>query len=112
MKNYFEPDDFYGAWSIDDAAKLANDKLQKLIDASLVVYWSNKEQLIYRERILGATDQARLICIEPIEQKPCVHSVAMSRLGTRGRWELATGLDGRISCGKCGVELIAEWRAK
>lgn len=96
---------------LEDAAEIANTKLQQLIDASPVVYgrWDG----VYRQ--FGEsyaskhnpenTYKARLLFIEPIVKEPCKHEPLGEHL-MNGKTIYHT------ECRHCGIELKAEWKAK
>lgn len=91
----------------DDIAQLVNDELDRIIEASPVVFgkfiketygWSMSESTG-----LGDTHRGRLICIEELEKPECVHEhSAIYDEHQRKYHDL---------CKHCGVELQAEWKA-
>ena len=105
MKDYFKPADFvFGLDSRnEEAAQIANEKLNKLIESWPVVYFENATSRIrHCSEIKHDTDthSARLAFIEPIVIKECIHEPV-----THG------GLIG-YKCKHCGVELQATWSEK
>lgn len=121
MVDIFKPSDFMQHLDMEyvskQCAEIANAKLNKLIESWPTVYaLANNGQWYLNQQALpiAATNKARLAFIEEIKKEPCSHSVAMSRFGPHGRWELCTGLDGIIRCGSCDVELetVPTWSEK
>lgn len=123
MRDIFKPEDFSGssdflAW--EEAAVIANEKLNKLIESWPVVYFSSQNALgelagsaglIIGVKQDGDNHKARLAFVEEIPQEPCKHTVASHRAGN-GPWVLDTEYDGSFTCGKCGVKLEMQWKEK
>lgn len=127
MKNFFKPEDFRSGHpdkpesyvDAHKAAKIANEKLNKLIESWSVVYGKNNQWDITDGRpdsYLGCTHKARLAFIEEIPKEQCKHE-PISLLGKGYSQEIS--YRGDISeflfsskCKHCGVELVAEWKEK
>ncbi len=107
MKDFFKPEDFSPIMSNEGLAKVANEKLRKLIEASPLVYGlktrSNKWAFDQEENHFTNTHTARLMFIEEIKKEPCKHEPSKTRLDFGG---IPISI-----CVHCGVELqVAEWR--
>lgn len=108
----FKPEDFGGQYGAVQCAAIANAKLQEWLANTTDIYGTKEEFLTgIFNRNCPATHKGKLVCIEELVKNPCKHTVAMHRLG-QGSWELCTEQDGKIVCGKCGVELDLEWKEK
>lgn len=112
MKNIFNPEDFrYGDSTIyfnglheEKAARLANEKLNKLIESWPMVD-ANKDftgHFVATTRLMeDGSHTAYLAFIKENPKKQCKHTPY--RLAqTKEEWRCAT----------CGVELVAEWKEK
>lgn len=118
----FIPSDFSGLFSLTeiDAAQIANAKLATLIQSWPVVYGientqdncpDNNKYFFQSSKCRMDNYRARLAFIEPIDKEPCKHTVAMSRFANQP-WTIATSDGDKFLCGKCGVELVIEWKEK
>lgn len=131
VKNFFKPDDFKflpdekgnrnSSFSEEisqsaaiTCAKVANETLNKLIESWPSVYWSGKEQLIYREQIRDATHKARLAFIEEIQKEPCKHEalVIVKTAGFKTDAPYFINVLEAAKCRHCGVALKATWSEK
>lgn len=144
MKNLFKPEDFreaafgnfHTAFGIDglltkeNAAKLANEKLQTLIESWPVIMTtkcftdSNPEDLSWHPEnipdesshyIQFCTHKARLAFIEPIVKKECKHEPIVTVDLRANYYDKATHyrtVPETIECKHCGVELQATWSPK
>lgn len=130
MKNFFSPEDFdinheYNERS--EAARIANEKLNKLIESSPVVYAEKKDgfKTWHNVEFVGATHKAILISIEELPKVPCKHEpkefeirveysggAYTPRLGAFDMRDLATikSLVTEAECKHCGVKLEATWK--
>lgn len=115
MKNFFKPKDFKSklqgkeinwdtAWR--EIADIANEKFQKLIDSWPEVY-AHTQDMDVKLCLFGQlqnpnmrTHKARLAFIEELPKEPCKHEPDGSPSYANTK------------CCKCGVELVAEWKAK
>lgn len=129
MKNYFKPGDFESAMSTDEyipkhVAKIANEKLKKLIESWPVVYGTiGTESHSWQSYPPGTfiqenyTHKASLAFIEEIK-KDCVkhepqikinYDVRSFSFGTKTE---LNSLPPIMICKFCGVELQATWSEK
>jgi hypothetical protein len=116
MKPIFKPSDFkteYPNLTCDDVAKIANAKLEKLIESWPVVYAHAGPSTFYLENPVwiskgrhdaDSTHQARLAFIEPIKRDCVKHEAIKVRLEFGGV-PIA-------KCKHCDIELVAEWKEK
>lgn len=111
---FFKPEDFYYGRRMDTvpeyAARIANAKLEKLIESWPVDYscnlhegkacsmWSNDNHPKAHN-----THKARLAFIESLVAEPCKHE--SKSFGYKNCEPMA-------NCDLCGAELIADWKAK
>ena len=118
MKPFFKPEDFLHEGDVHLServshmvARLANAKLQKLIEASPVVY-GHKEDSETWTTLSWVTDNcsARLIYIEPIV-KECLQHEPEYPIILKAGSEGSILLNGTKKCKHCGVELKATWEA-
>lgn len=107
MKDFFKPEDFSGTGGVipeiaEIMSGIANEKLNALIKSWPVVYIDPSDKIVISD-LQGPKDthKARLSFIEEIVKEPCKHEP--QDLHTYGP---------RIYCKHCGVELIADWKAK
>lgn len=110
MTNIFKPEDFddnaggYGPYC-EQHAELANKKLNALFESWPVVYVrpGPKMGFVASSLYLNERDThvARLAFIEEIVKEPCKHEPDFLNWGYE-----------RQKCKHCGVELVAEWKAK
>lgn len=115
MNDFFKPKDFYElggdllSYKCDQAdrevmAKRANAKLKKLIDESPVVYGNSSDIDSFTEnKSKHDTHNAKLMFVEEIVKEPCKHQINPEDINpskTKG------------TCLLCGIELVAEWKAK
>lgn len=114
MKLEFKPEDFKeqsfaGTTTIIQAAYDANKRLAEMLSSATVVY-NNEKSPKYNwspTLIHDDTHKALLINIEPIVKEPCKHEDFMEYpRGVVGVWPKYG------KCNECGVELVAEWKAK
>lgn len=82
-----------------NAAYYANKKLQEYLESCPVVYGNMEYVFDTNGKEHWCTHKARLICIEEIPKEPCKH---------KPRW---VGNMKTNECLKCGIEIIAEWKA-
>ena len=119
-KPFFTPDDFRAAYNhfgisvASTMSEIANAKLDKLIESWPVVYGSyDGKTFTVPDPKLGLksgtstpdTHTARLAFIQPIA--PCKHEPYLSSDGG-----ILVDAYGDSECRHCGVELVAEWKAK
>jgi hypothetical protein len=108
MKNFFKPEDFYiqnMAPTASEAAALANVKLNAAIEIGLKLYagpdegtWTTYQNP--EDRACGT-----ILFIEPIKKEPHVHKPHLRKFLNE-----TTMFDTWVC--DCGVELIADWRAR
>lgn len=133
MKDLFTTEDFIEAntyfkyvnktITLEVAAKLANLKLNKIIDSwPTVTAWkgsSNADGSGIRplkidwcemQDIPNQTHKARLAFIEEIVKEPCQHEPITYPFDVTGPFGKTKILSSQ--CQHCGVELVAEWKQK
>jgi hypothetical protein len=124
MNDFFKPSDFIGQVSsgyVHIAAKIANDKLNKLIESWPVVILEKSNKHASHNKWVQDdggfrkecfTHTARLAFIEEIKKEPCNHKPSMARVGN-ANWEiLTTNERGDFMCAACGIEIEATWSEK
>lgn len=105
--------------SDETAAKIANEKIQKLIESWPVVYanyrgptethsWNDNRNTIYSKE---ATHTARLAFIEEIKPKECQHEPYLFSVNAIYRPDGRLPEDENYKCRKCGVSLKQKWEA-
>lgn len=117
----FEPEDFHGIqiWSkatqhdCSAASRIAQKIYDEYVQSLPVVYGhcTTEGDSFSRHYVVdasvGATHQARLLNVEPIEKKECEHGPFwVGSLGFRFNGESSEIV---ASCHKCGVKLKAKW---
>lgn len=122
----FKPEDFYSrTWIQEYIGSPVSGKVVSCLDAAdiankLFQEWLEKQPVVY-SFYTGAIDnvwteeqstldshKARLVCIEPIQKKCEKHEpIELAKIS-----DAALGLGWKCVCKHCGVELVAEWRAK
>jgi len=125
MDKFFEPGDFEELeWSrihalAQHAAGMANRKLAKYLESCPTVFaaydakfdcWSDYSTL--KEPF--HTHQAKTICIEELPKECVKHEPVweLKILSALFPGKLAPSYFGNPKCAKCGIELVAEWKAK
>lgn len=116
MRKIFKPEDFVYIWddragSYQEAsAKIANEKLNKLIESWPVFYCSEPDDkensFLYVKRFKENCDTHKvyLAFIEEIPKEPCIHEPYIKYHPD------AVGVYPNYSeCQKCGVKLKATW---
>lgn len=108
---FFKADDFglNVCISFERAAEIANQKLEKYLESCPVVYGNMEHGFATNGKSPWCTHRAHLAFVEPIVKKKCNHTVASHRFDD-GPWTFHTAPNGGFVCGKCGVELKAEWK--
>ena len=114
----------------DEAAKISTDILNKYLETlpEVVVKLKNidggltdkKYWCATQIRNCGETHRARLIAIEEIEKKECVHEpeITLGKEGLKVSWPVPLQQNiyqtvyASVNCSKCHKELSPEWRAK
>ena len=82
-----------------DAADIANKLFQEWLEKQPMVYEATTYAGMWlHDRPVTETNKARLVMIEPIQKKCEKHEPRLDEL--------------MHVCRHCGVELVAEWRAK
>lgn len=114
---YFKPEDFAYDYTDEEKADTANAKLQKLIEASPVVYGIKSENQWIKTDVKqnAATHKARLMFIEPIVKECLQHEPEypiILKAGSDGvsYEQVVQLLNGTKKCKHCGIELKAEWK--
>lgn len=133
----FKPEDFaedqpYVDYKSHRSAKIANKLFQEWLEKQPVIMgekikstgafiWTDPQHTFPAEPyyVLGATHQAHLVQIEPVQKKCEKHEpVTELRNGvtsgtiTPGKFGYSFFEKDKWFCSKCNVELVAEWRAK
>lgn len=115
MKDIFKPEDFHEQKYLTyaGAANMANHKLKSLIESWPVVVQLEAKSNFgwYEERPHlhhNYKRQARLAFIEPIVKGPCKKHIPINKQYDDWGIEVV----GTPICENCGIELVAEWRAK
>ncbi len=119
LQDYFKVNDFLKCIgsgnthiTINEAAEIAQAKLNKLLESAVVVF-SSKGDPWYRyddeKPEESDTHQALLIQVEPLVKEECKHipypgGVPRQKLNEPGYWY--------TTCVACGIELEAHWKAK
>lgn len=106
MKDLFKPEDFPNHWkniiNMDERiACKANEKLNKLIELSPMVYAEKENQPWHNVDFQGSRFKAHLMFIENIIKIPCKHEPM--------EWDVHWK---NTLCKKCGVEIFQEWKEK
>ena len=111
MKDFFTPEDFEGTHGhyqkeLHEAyCKIANEKLNKLIESWPVVYGNFVDSRNWTKHETSMdTHTARLAFIEEIKKEPCKHEPLELRTERQYVWAQ--------ECKHCGVELQATWSEK
>jgi hypothetical protein len=115
MKPFFSAQDFkfpsFHGFE-DDIVALANDKLER--EAKVVygrsdydAWYLTPEQLVYPPET-----QALLINIQPIDKKCVKHHPVWTSDVSFSSGKISPDFFGNPYCNNCGVELVAEWKAK
>lgn len=106
----FKPEDFKGSYYHNQPrvlgafARRANEILQKEIALWPVVYSMNHQLAWFKDDSDSRLSRrARLAFIEPIVKEECKHEPTN---------DLSGSLWIKQICKHCGVELVAEWKAK
>ena len=126
MRNFFKPEDFesllYNELSEQNhiqACNIANIKLNILTKSWPAVYkYSDDSKWITNEESMSAKDErffdfdqkARLAFVEEIVKEQCKHEpnqLEPTMFLTRDGWQYQ-----KVKCIHCGIELVAEWKAK
>lgn len=135
MKDLFKPEDFDSdglitcedrSISIADAIRLANKKINKLIESWPVVYgknWLMENVTRWVEADIPfpmATHQGRIAFIKELPKEgPCEHEIDFHITGFSSKtkieffkkdWE--DFISPTRKCKHCGIELVAKWEAK
>lgn len=117
MKPMFIPKNFDGKGltsrlDCELASEVANQIFAKLIESWEVVYGSKIPATGLMQwdpqPSMGDTHQARLAFIEEIPKQPCKHLPDSKEGLIRGPGLMVFS----AKCKHCGVELVADWRAK
>lgn len=109
MKPFFNPSDFAYDYTDEEKAATANAKLQKLIEASPVVYGMGDDRENFNKwKSPHHTHQALLMFIEPIVKKECEHAPSVETCIVRGDG-LLKEFSTSGKCKHCGIELKATW---
>jgi len=109
MKNLFEPDDFYTDVISEDnyaivSARIANKKLNKLIESWPAIYGPQEYSRWSEVQSRQDTIKARLAFIELIPKEPCKHEVEARNI--RSGFFVPYF---QPKCKNCGVQLKATW---
>ena len=119
MKDLFKPEDFLDTMVTLDyipkcAAKIANKKLNKLIETWPEVYF-NKDLTFVDKNPLSTKyepglhdSKARFAFLEEIVKEPCKKHSPISTFYDENEIRII----GPALCEHCGVELIADWKSK
>lgn len=104
----FSASDFSVVFNSDDAARIANEKLSKLLGPEVFgIQEPDKSYRLFSEfKADDDTHTARLFNVQEIKPKVdnCEHEPMQEiRLDDKG------GFEGRWVCDKCGVKLKATW---
>jgi hypothetical protein len=114
VKYFFKPSDFDkdddGLIDTTLASRLANEKLNKLIESMPVVYGNANNKEWIQCQFKDDTHKARLAFVEEIVKEPCAHEpiedLNYNYTNSNG-WKHSTA---KIPlCKYCGVELQATW---
>lgn len=96
---------------MENAAIIANAKLEAWRQKATVVFTSEFDQVVWYKAIPTGfrrpTHRALLIDIEPIEKKPCEHRVPDYHAEYVDKELRVT----HVTCKHCGVKLKATWEA-
>lgn len=96
---YFKPEDFAYTYTDEEKSDEANAKLQKLIEASPVVYGTKNQFDIKPFASKHDKLQARLMFITELPKSECKHEP-----------NLLSQKIGGWFCKHCDVSLVAEWK--
>lgn len=114
----FKPEDFYTSENIQKttaglAARVANRKLEEWLSQAPVVYGGPTLANIYSiQQSKINTFKAKLVCIEELPKEPCKHEPVKRISPFMYRNETSGPCTYEPNCRKCGIELVAEWKAK
>jgi len=113
MIMYFKPEMFEQVlsvkadqkWMMEYVAKTANLKLKEHLLSATIVYCDKDELHFSGVDEIGYTHKGYLIGVEELPKEPCKHE-------PKNRFDGPNTQDWTTVCCHCGVELVADWKAK